>query len=691
MQSEFPAVSNQSADVLLHHRFAALNQALAIGQYAPDGSLVDGNERFFDQLGHAREVLIGKPFDFLWNPSDRDAAIWESIAAGKSREALRQHVRADGATVWLREVHVPTTDNDGALISVLSYSIDVSQDEREKLSDRGKVRAIDRAFALIEFDLNGNVIAVNENFLSLMGYDLDDVIGQHHRMFCDRAYADSPAYRQFWKKLARGEIDQGEYRRLRKDGSNAWIQAVYNPILGLDGKPERIVKVAMDVTDQRVLSMEFAGKSAAIDRAQGVIEFALDGTILNANSNFLALTGYTLEEIKGRHHRIFCEAETAQSDGYSAFWAKLARGEYDAGEYKRVAKDRSELWIQATYNPIFDVDGKAVKVIKFALDVTSEKLAAMEFRAKVDAMDRSQAVVEFDLDGNILDANENFLRLTGYSSRELMGQHHSMLCTPDHIRSAEYRDFWLNLARGEVQAGRFHRIGKFERDIWIMATYNPVLDTRGKPIRIIKYASDVTEQVALEQRIKACSSAMSGEVETLATSIQAIAKATETATRLSERTRGGAQVGSGSLSNAVDAIGLIQKSATGIAEIVTTIVNLAGQTNLLAFNAEIEAARAGENGIGFSIVAGEVRKLAERSAEAARQISSLLDETQQRIAAGSESSRNANDAFAQIVESVIQSSESIDGIASLTASQSSVSQRVVDLIRELSSATSRAA
>ncbi|WP_337846956.1 PAS domain S-box protein [Sphingomonas sp.] len=345
MQSEVTALDAEPVESLLHHRFAALNQALAIGQYAPDGSLVDGNERFFEQLGHARETLVGKPFDFMWNPEDRDGGIWPSIAAGTPREALRQHVRGDGTTVWLREVHVPTIDDAGALISVLNYAIDVSRDEREKLSDRGKVRAIERAFALIEFDLQGNVIAANENFLALMGYDLDEILGQHHSVFCERSYVDSPAYRQFWRKLARGEIDQGEYRRMRKDGSNAWIQAVYNPVPGLDGKPERIVKVAMDVTDQRILSMEFAGKSAAIDRAQGVIEFALDGTILHANSNFLTLTGYTLDEIKGQHHRIFCDTETAQSDHYSAFWAKLARGEFDAGEYKRIAKDRSELWI----------------------------------------------------------------------------------------------------------------------------------------------------------------------------------------------------------------------------------------------------------------------------------------------------------------------------------------------------------
>ncbi|HEV7290330.1 PAS domain-containing methyl-accepting chemotaxis protein [Sphingomonas sp.] len=806
-------ITEHPAESLLQHRFAALNHALAISQYTPDGQLRDGNDRFFGLVARSRDALVGKPFDAFWNAEDRDPAFWPSIVQGQHREVLRRHCREDGSSVWLREVFVPTLGDDGAPISVLSYALDVTANEREKLNDRGKVHAIDRGFALIEFDLMGKVISANDNFLTLMGYTRDEVVGQNHSMFCDKEFATSPAYRQFWKKLGRGEFDQGEYRRLRKGGGDVWIQASYNPILGLDGEPERIIKVAMDVTSQRLDTLEFSGRSAAIDRAsaviefdmsgkvldandnflrvmgytredivgqshqmfcepayvaspeysdlwtrlragdyvtdtfkrlgrgerevwiratynpildldgrprkvvkfaediteqkrrdaefegraraidraQGVIEFAMDGTILNANDNFLKLTGYTLDEIKDRHHRIFCDPETAQSDAYGAFWGKLGRGEYDAGQYKRLTKGGTDIWIQATYNPIFGLDGKPIKVVKFALDVTQQKLAAMEFQAKVDAMDRSQAVVEFDLDGNILRANENFLRVTGYSGREIIGQHHSTLCSADHIRSVDYRDFWLSLNRGEVQAGRFHRVGKYDRDIWIFATYNPVFDGRGCPVRVIKYATDITERVELEQRIKGCSSAMSAEVEALATSIRSIADATQTATRLAERTRGGAQVGSGSLTNALEAIQLIQKSASGISEIVATIGELAGQTNLLAFNAEIEAARAGENGIGFSIVAGEVRKLAERSAVAARDISRLIDESQQRIAAGSESSRNANDAFSQIVESVIQTGESIDGIASLTTSQSVASQRVVDLIRELSNATSRAA
>lgn len=798
---------------LLQHRFDALNHALAISQYFPDGLLRDGNDRFFALVGRPRDALIGKPFDAYWTPESRDPDFWAAIAQGQHREVMRRHVRDDQSSVWLREVFVPTIGEDGAPISVLSYALDVTANEREKIGTLGKVKAIDRAFALIEFDLMGRILTANDNFLNLMGYTREEVVGAHHSIFCDKDFAGSPAYRQFWSKLGRGEFDQGEYRRLRKDGGEVWIQASYNPVIGLDGEPERVIKVAMDVTHQRLDALEFSGRAnamdrasaviefdmsgkvlganenflhvmgydredivgqhhkifcepayvaspdysdlwrrlrggdyvtdtfkrigrggrevwiratynpildldgkprkivkfaediteqkrrdaefegraRALDRAQGVIEFAMDGTILNANANFLKLAGYSLDEIKGRHHRIFCDPEDAQSDAYAALWTKLARGEYDAGEYKRVTKHGADIWIQATYNPIFGLDGKPIKVVKFALDVTAQKQSAMEFQAKVDAMDRSQGVVEYDLDGNILRANENFLRISGYSGREIIGQHHAMLCTADHIRSIEYRDFWLGLNRGEVQLGRFHRVGKFDRDIWIFATYNPIFDSRGRPVRVIEYSTDITERAELEQRIKGCSSAMSAEVETLSTSIQSIAEATQVAARLSERTRGGAQVGSSALSNALEAIQLIQKSASGISEIVSTIGELAGQTNLLAFNAEIEAARAGENGIGFSIVAGEVRKLAERSAIAARDISRLIDEAQERIAAGSGSSRSANEAFAQIVESVVQTGESIDGINRLAASQSAASSRVVDLIRDLSNATDRAA
>ncbi len=159
------------------------------------------------------------------------------------------------------------------------------------------------------------------------------------------------------------------------------------------------------------------------------------------------------------------------------------------------------MWIRATYNPILDAEGKPVKVVKFANDVTAEKRRNAEYASRVSAIDRSQAVIEFDLEGRILAANENFLRTVGYTLPEVIGRHHRMFVTPEYAASEEYREFWRQLLRGEFVSGRFHRIGKDGRDVWIQSSYNPILDQAGRPVKVIKYAYDVTEQVELERRL----------------------------------------------------------------------------------------------------------------------------------------------------------------------------------------------
>ncbi|MCC2655861.1 MAG: domain S-box protein [Panacagrimonas sp.] len=236
------------------------------------------------------------------------------------------------------------------------------------------------------------------------------------------------------------------------------------------------------------------GQLAAINRAQAVIEFTLDGRILHANENFCAALGYSLEEIKGQHHSMFADPVHRTSPEYRAFWEKLGRGEYDAGQYKRVAKGGREIWIQATYNPIFDGNGKPFKVVKYATDITAQKLQAADHSGQLAAIGKAQAVIEFTLDGRILHANENFCAALGYSLEEIKGQHHSMFAEPAYRTSAEYKAFWDKLGRGEYDAGQYKRIAKGGREIWIQASYNPILDMSGKPFKVVKYAIDITEQ-----------------------------------------------------------------------------------------------------------------------------------------------------------------------------------------------------
>ena len=247
--------------------------------------------------------------------------------------------------------------------------------------------ALDRIQAIIEFDLDGTVVSANENFLRIFDYDLSEVIGQHHRMFCDPTYAESDAYAQFWQRLSRGECHADEFKRLAKDGREVWLQASYNPVFDADGKPIRVIKFATDVTAAKLEKAEVEGKMRAIDRAQAVIEFELDGTVITANENFLSIFGYSLDEVEGQHHRIFCDPGYAESPEYARFWQKLARGEYSADEFKRITKDGAEVWLQASYNPIFDIDGRPLKVVKFASDITMEmqrrSLALLEMSTPV--------------------------------------------------------------------------------------------------------------------------------------------------------------------------------------------------------------------------------------------------------------------------------------------------------------------
>ena len=668
---------------------AAVDRTRAVLELAPDGTVVGANERFLAMVGCSLADLAGRPHLSFCDPafaaSPEHARLWEAVIAGGAAE-VEHRWSGRGAEVWLQASYVGVLDADGAAAGVVVLATDVTGRRLAEAETAGKTAAVDRSQAVIEFGLDGRVLTANANFLALMGYALGDVVGKHHRMFCEPELAKSPEYAEFWERLRAGEFDSGEYKRLAKGGRPVWIQATYNPILDADGAPFKIVKFASDVTAARLRGAEVAGKMAAVDRAQAVIEFNLDGTVLTANTNFLALMGYQLSDVVGKHHRMFCEPELTATQEYADFWDRLRAGDFETGEYKRLGKGGREVWIQATYNPILDADGTPSKIVKFAADVTETKLRAAEVTSRVEAISRAQAVIEFDLDGIVLDANDNFLRAMGYQLREIVGRHHSEFCTDAYTRSDEYRDFWLRLGKGELIAGRFHRKGKYDRDVHIQATYNPVLDLSGRPVKVVKYAYDVTAQVEHQQRVARDTQAMTSLVADLSASIDEIARSSGVATSLAGETTTNAQDGVTALRASLEAIGLIQKSSRSISEIVRVMGEIANQTNLLAFNASIEAARAGEHGVGFSIVAGEVRKLAERSSEAAQQIGALIRESAERVEEGSAVSQRAEGAFERIVSSVEATGEAIRTIEELTKAQQEASEEVSALIRSLARA-----
>ena len=255
-------------------------------------------------------------------------------------------------------------------------------------------KAICRSQVVIEFAPDGTVLWANDLFLEAMGYRLDEVVGRHHRIFCDPEHAATPAYAAFWRKLGTGAFDTGEYPRRTKDGRTVWLQASYNPVLDAEGRPSKILKIATDVTRDRTEQAEFKGKVDAIDRSQAVVEFDLQGHVLAANANFTALFGYAEADILGRHHRMFCDAELANDPQYRRFWERLGRGEYEGGRYLRRARDGQAIWIQATYNPVFDAAGRPLKVVKFATDISGEVRLEQELQTRLAEAGRLQSDLE---------------------------------------------------------------------------------------------------------------------------------------------------------------------------------------------------------------------------------------------------------------------------------------------------------
>jgi methyl-accepting chemotaxis protein len=490
-------------------------------------------------------------------------------------------------------------------------------------SDRdtsAKLAALDRSQAVVEFALDGTILTANGNFLNTVGYTLAEVQGQHHGMFVEPAERESVAYRGFWAALARGEFKAAEFKRVAKGGREIWLQATYNPVLDRAGRPCKVLKIATDITPQKIETLDLQGKFAAIDRSRAVIEFKIDGTILTANQNFLDAVGYTLDELVGQHHTLFVDPAERQSADYHGFWAALARGESQNAEFKRFAKGGREVWLQAIYNPVLGPDGKPFKVVKFATDITAEKLHMADILGQIAAINRSQGVIHFDLDGTVLDANENFLAAIGYRLDDIRGRHHRMFVDAGYAETPEYRQLWESLRAGAYRSDVFKRVGKGGRDVWIQGSYNPILDMNGRPFKVVKYATDVTAKMAAQINASGASGQTLSSVQNAAAAAEelsaslgeishSLALSREEVDAIHERAQAADQ--STVQLNAATA------SMTGVVQLIQGVGE---QINLLALNATIEAARAGEAGRGFAVVAGEVKSLSTQVTKATSRI-----------------------------------------------------------------------
>ncbi len=352
-----------------------------------------------------------------------------------------------------------------------------------------------------EADKKGDILSINEKYLEISKYSREELIGHPHSV---TRHADMPkeTFKQMWSTIGRGNIFRGVIKNRAKDGTPYYVDAVVAPMLGEDGKPVKYLGVRYDITAAEIERQNAKGILNAIDNSFAYIEFNLAGEVLQANAKFLQLMGYRSDEIVGRHHAMFVDPTQSAAPAYRQFWSDLNAGKVQSDVYKRITKSGDEVWIQAIYAPVLDEMGRVVKIVKIATDVTQSKLQNADFEGQIRAISKAQAVIEFSLDGRVLHANDNFLNTLGYSLSEIKGQHHSMFVDPDYRNSVEYRVFWEKLGRGEHDAGLYKRFGRGGREVWIQASYNPIMDLNGKPFKVVKYATDVTAEVQANNMLR---------------------------------------------------------------------------------------------------------------------------------------------------------------------------------------------
>lgn len=635
----------------------AIDASYAFIEFDINGNIQNANENFQKAMGYNLSEIVGKHHrifvDAHYAASPEYSAFWYDLKNGKVQMGEFKRINSAGKEIWLQAVYSPVKDEMGRILKVVKIATDVTaqvhlrdkakqaaeelkaqeeeirqqmeemsatQEEMARASAemKGITTAIDSSFAYIEFDPHGNILNANENFLKTMEYNLNDIKGKHHRLFVDKAYANTSEYDRFWSDLANGKENNDQFKRFTRSGKEIWLQAVYSPVKDSTNKVIKVIKIATDITAQKLAALNALGLKATVDSSFAEIEFDAKGNILDANQNFVKALGYyNVKDILGQHHSMFVDAEYRRSAEYTRFWEDLGNGITQEGQFKRITKDGKEIWIQAAYTPVKDENGKVIKVIKIAIDITAQKQAAIETEKAANEVNRVvSAMASGDLTQRYTIDSKGDLKVMGDSMNAAIANLNNLLSNISQIANLVASSAEELLTKGEQMKNTTQEVASATQQMAEGAQQQAQqTDESSKLIEgVLKSANEMgkkaeTINVAAERGQKSASEGLS-----------TIRKVVENMSEILS-----------SASTTSNSINVLAQRSEEIASTLSVITDIASQTNLLALNAAIEAARAGEAGRGFAVVAEEIRKLAEGSRKSAIDIEKVIREVQKDV------------------------------------------------------------